>query len=167
MLPETLKIHILTLSDRASQGEYEDLSGPRAELKIKDYYEKTNCSVLISREIIADEASKLNEVLQACLANGTDALITTGGTGIGPRDITVDTLKPQIEKEIPGIMELIRVKYGQNKPNALLSRSIAGTIGQCQIYTLPGSRRGVEEYLDEILKTLGHLYFMMRGIDVH
>ena len=85
-------------------------------------------------------------------------IITTGGTGIGPRDITVETVTPMLTKEIPGIMEYIRIRYGTEKPNALLSRGVAGIIGKSLIYTLPGSVRAVEEYMTEILKTLKHLY---------
>jgi molybdopterin biosynthesis enzyme MoaB len=70
-------------------------------------------------------------------------------------------------KEIPGIMEFIRIRYGAEKPNALLSRGVAGIIGKSLIYTLPGSVRAVEEYMNEILKTLKHTIFMQFGIDRH
>ena len=94
-------------------------------------------------------------------------IFTTGGTGIGPRDITTDTVRPMLSKEIPGIMEFIRVKYGMEKPNALLSRSLAGIIGKSLIYTLPGSVKAVDEYIDEILKTIDHTVMMQYGIDKH
>ena len=96
-----------------------------------------------------------------------DVVITTGGTGIGPRDITIETVRPLLDKEIPGIMEMIRIKYGQEKPNALLSRGIAGVMGQTLVYTLPGSVKAVDEYMTEILKTLQHLIYMLHGVDVH
>ena len=96
-----------------------------------------------------------------------DIIFTTGGTGIGSRDITVDTLSPLLSKEIPGIMEFIRVKYGMENQNALLSRSVAGIIGKSLIYALPGSVRAVEEYMAEILKTLKHTFYMMYVIDNH
>ena len=94
-------------------------------------------------------------------------IFTTGGTGIGPRDITVDTIAPMIEKEIPGIMEMIRVKYGMEKPNALLSRGIAGIIGKSLIFTLPGSLKAVNEYMKEISKILEHSIYMQYGVDIH
>jgi molybdopterin biosynthesis enzyme MoaB len=72
-----------------------------------------------------------------------------------------------LDKEIPGIMEFIRVRYGAEKPNALLSRAVAGIIGKALIYTLPGSVRAVDEYLTEILKTLNHTLLMKYGIDTH
>ena len=74
---------------------------------------------------------------------------------------------PFIDKEIPGIMELIRIKYGQQKPNALLSRGIAGLMNETLVYTLPGSVKAVNEYMTEILNTIEHLIYMKLGIDVH
>ncbi len=94
-------------------------------------------------------------------------ILTTGGTGIGPRDITVETVSPLLEREIPGIMEFIRVKYGMENPNALLSRGVAGIIGKALIFTLPGSVKAVDEYLNEILKVLKHAILMQYGVDKH
>ena len=99
--------------------------------------------------------------------NTCNLIITTGGTGIGPRDITIETVQPLLEKEIPGIMEFIRIKYGTLKPNALLSRGVAGLMGKSLIYTLPGSVRAVEEYMNEIVKTLKHTFYMQYGVDKH
>jgi molybdenum cofactor synthesis domain-containing protein len=100
-------------------------------------------------------------------ATNYNIVITTGGTGIGPRDITVETIRPLMTKEIPGIMEFIRIKYGAEKPNSLLSRGIAGVTGKSLIYTLPGSVRAVEEYMNEIVKTLKHTIYMQYGVDKH
>jgi len=94
-------------------------------------------------------------------------IVTTGGTGIGPRDITPEVVTALCQKQIPGIMEHIRAKFGAANPNALLSRSVAGVAGRSQIYALPGSVRAVEEYLGEILKTLEHVLCMLHGLDVH
>jgi molybdenum cofactor synthesis domain-containing protein len=94
-------------------------------------------------------------------------IVTTGGTGLGPRDITTETVTPLLSKEIPGIMEFIRIKYGTEMPAALLSRGIAGITGKSLIYTLPGSVRAVEEYMTEILKTLRHTIYMQYGVDKH
>jgi molybdenum cofactor synthesis domain-containing protein len=99
--------------------------------------------------------------------DGSDFIFTTGGTGIGGRDITVETVSGLLDKQIPGIMELIRVKYGMDKPNALLSRGVAGTMGKTMVYTLPGSVKAVTEYMKEITKTMDHALFMLHGIDQH
>jgi molybdopterin biosynthesis enzyme MoaB len=79
----------------------------------------------------------------------------------------VDVVKDLINMEIPGIMDHIRLRYGSEKPNALLSRSVAGIIGMCLVYTLPGSVKAVREYLSEIFLTLQHTIYMQYGIDVH
>jgi molybdenum cofactor synthesis domain-containing protein len=94
-------------------------------------------------------------------------VFTSGGTGIGPRDVTPEAVKPLIQKDIPGIMELIRVKYGMQFPNALMSRGIAGSSGNTLIYTLPGSPKAVKEYAGEILPTVEHAIRMLHGIDAH
>jgi cytochrome c-type biogenesis protein CcmI len=117
-------------------------------------------------KLIPDDAQALRTLIVEA-ATTSNIIITTGGTGIGPRDITIETIQPLLTKEITGIMDFIRLKYGADKPNALLSRSIAGIIGQSLIYTLPGSVRAVEEYMNEILKTLKHTIYMQYGVDKH
>jgi molybdenum cofactor synthesis domain-containing protein len=162
-----LNIQIITLSDRASKGEYEDLSGPEIKKSIDEYFTNKSWKFQTSVIVIPDDATQLENLLILAKNNKTDIVITTGGTGIGPRDFTPEVAKKVIEKEIPGIMENIRIKYGQQKPNALLSRGIAGVMGQTQLYCLPGSVKAVIEYMTEILKTLEHLIFMMFGVDTH
>jgi len=165
-LPEKLEILIITLSDRAFRGEYEDKSGPKVRDIISEYLSSIKWEYSVNLTLIPDEVAVLSDILKnAC--NNVNVIITTGGTGIGPRDITVETVTPMLSKEIPGIMEYIRVRYGTEKPNALLSRGVAGIIGKSLIFTLPGSVRAVEEYMNEILKTLKHAIFMQYGIDIH
>ena len=94
-------------------------------------------------------------------------ILTLGGTGVGPRDVTPETITPLCDKLVPGIMEAIRIKFGMAKPRALLSRGIAGVTGKTLIYTLPGSVRAVEEYVQEILATMEHLIYMVHGLDAH
>jgi molybdenum cofactor synthesis domain-containing protein len=165
-LPEKFNVLIITLSDRASRGEYEDLSGPKVKEYISDFLLAHGWEYSVNITLIPDDALKLTELLNDA-AKQKNLVITTGGTGIGPRDITVETVKPLLDKEIPGIMEFIRIKYGSEKPNALLSRGVAGVMGLSLVYTLPGSVRAVEEYMTEILKTLKHTVYMQYGIDKH
>lgn len=166
-IPKTFKAIVITLSDRASKGEYEDRSGPEVQNILSGFFEKNNLPYDISSKIIPDNSVMLKELILKAANDKFDVIITTGGTGIGKRDITVETVQAILNKEIPGIMEHIRVKYGSLKPNALLSRGIAGLINESLIYTLPGSVKAVNEYMSEITKTLYHLFFMMRGIDSH
>jgi molybdenum cofactor synthesis domain-containing protein len=163
--PKVFRIKVITLSDRAASGEYEDRSGPRAVQILEEYFASLGWKAEIGRSVIPDEAALLRQEIDG--AKNADIIITTGGTGIGPRDITVDTVKPMLDKEIPGIMEMIRQKYGSEKPNALLSRGIAGVKGMSLIYTLPGSVRAVEEYLSVITPTIRHSFYMLNGLDLH
>ena len=165
-LPQKYEILVITLSDRAYRGEYEDLSGPGISRRIGEYFTEAGEQFEINYRLIPDDADILREILTE--AGGKYNLIfTTGGTGIGPRDITVETVAPMLTKEIPGIMEFIRIKYGTVKPNALLSRGIAGILNKALIYTLPGSLKAVDEYMNEILKTIQHTIYMQYGIDGH
>ncbi|HLN52889.1 MAG TPA: molybdenum cofactor synthesis domain-containing protein [Lentimicrobium sp.] len=164
-LPRTFKIKVVTLSDRAYNGEYPDRSGPAVTGILNQLFKDLQWDTEIENIIIPDEAAYLIKIIKDL--NGTDILVTTGGTGIGPRDITIETVEPLLDKKLPGIMELIRVKYGQNNPAALLSRGVAGVIGKTLVYTLPGSVKAVEEYLSEINKTLKHSIYMLHGLDLH
>jgi molybdenum cofactor synthesis domain-containing protein len=166
-VPRVLRFQVVTLSDRASKGQYEDRSGPRVVQLLNDHFDKRSRNIEIETTIIPDDAASLSVVMEKAAYEEMDVIITTGGTGIGPRDITVETIKPMLDKEIPGIMEMIRVKYGANKPNALLSRGVAGLMSESLVYTLPGSVKAVNEYMEEILKTLEHLIYMRHGLDVH
>lgn len=165
--PRVLKIKVVTLSDRASKGIYEDLSGPYVQKMATEYLESKNRHFEFDTTIIPDDAVLLKDTVTEAVKSDFDIIITTGGTGIGKRDITPDVVKPMLDKEITGIMELIRVKYGTKKPNALISRAIAGTINDSLIYTLPGSVKAVKEYMDEILPTIEHSLYMMNGLDLH
>jgi molybdenum cofactor synthesis domain-containing protein len=165
--PRVYKVTIITLSDRASRGEYSDRSGPKIEQILSAFFESEGWTFAIDRKLIPDEPAALNALLDEARREQVDIVITTGGTGIGPRDITPDIVKPLLDKEIPGIMELIRFKYGSLKPNALLSRAIAGVMGSTLVYTLPGSVKAVDEYMTEITPTLRHSIYMLHNLDAH
>ncbi|MDP2335426.1 MAG: molybdopterin-binding protein [Bacteroidota bacterium] len=165
--PKVIKVHIITLSDRASQGIYEDLSGPLLKKLSEDFFTGNGRHVEIKNSIIPDEEEQLKALMKLLISQNTDIIFTTGGTGIGPRDMTPDAIKSILDKEIPGIMEMIRVKYGMQFPNALISRSIAGVAGKTLVYALPGNPKAVKEYSDEIFKTVEHSFRMLYNIDEH
>lgn len=164
-IPRTFRIKVITLSDRAYSGEYPDKSGPAAVNILTQFFDSVQWRTEIDRVIIPDEKDVLRNILSDL--DGIDILFTTGGTGISSRDITVDVVESMLDKKIPGIMELIRMKYGSEKPAALLSRGVAGVIGNTLIYTMPGSVKAVEEYLTEINKTLKHSIYMLNNLDLH
>lgn len=165
--PRIYKVLIITLSDRASRGEYSDRSGPKIEQLMTTFFETEGWENSIDKKLIPDDSELLKSVLSEAREKNIDIIITTGGTGIGPRDITPDVVKPLFDKELPGIMELIRFKYGSIKPNALISRAIAGVMQNTLVYTLPGSVKAVEEYMTEITPTLRHCIYMLHNLDAH
>lgn len=164
-LPDKFKVHVITLSDRAHSGAYGDQSGPVVVRYVRSAMEAAGWECEITTTVMPDDAVALRAALTE--APPMDLVITTGGTGIGPRDITPDVVRPMLTREIPGVMEQIRVKYGSDNPKALLSRAVAGAAGTTLIYTLPGSVKAVHEYMAEIIKTLEHTFYMLYGIDVH
>jgi molybdopterin adenylyltransferase len=166
-LPRALRILVVTLSDRAAAGEYEDRSGPRVCELLGEFFSGKRWHLELQTALLPDDADRLQSVLSAAIEDGVDAIFTLGGTGIGPRDISPETVAGLCQKMMPGIMEGIRTKFGAEHPAALLSRSVAGIAGRTQLYALPGSVRAVEEYTGEILKTFEHALYMLHGLDVH
>ena len=166
-IADSIKVLIITLSDRASNGTYEDRSGPEIGILVSAYFQDKGIPVTIQNSLIPDDPNQLKELINEAKESDIQVLFTTGGTGIGPKDFTPDVVREMLAKEIPGIMEMIRVKYGKQKPNALVSRSIAGVADSMLIYTLPGSVKAVREYCAEILPTIIHSLKMLHGIDDH
>jgi molybdenum cofactor synthesis domain-containing protein len=165
--PKEYHVAVITLSDRASKGEYEDESGALIRKMIQGKFSQTNRNSHFDTRVIPDDAGLLSETVKNLVDQNPDFIFTTGGTGIGPRDITPDIIKPMLHKEIPGIMEMIRVKFGMQFANALLSRSIAGVINKTLVFVLPGSPHAVADYLGEIIPTLEHSVLMLHGLDKH
>jgi len=163
-VPRPLKIKIITLSDRANSGEYKDLSGPTINNVLLKHYQDKRWHIELEGDIIPDDKDKLTELLSNAKNNNYDIIITTGGTGIGPRDITPDVVTEFSDKLVPGVMEHIRLKYGEKIPNALISRAVVGVKDKMIIYTLPGSVKAVNEYMTEILKTMEHMVLMVHGL---
>jgi len=162
-----LRILVVTASDRASSGTYEDRSGPQVEASLDAFFAGTRWHPEIRLHIIPDDTAVLTGVLASFAEEDGDVAVITGGTGIGPRDVTPEAVDAFCDKTIPGIMEAIRVKYGAEKPSALLSRSVAGIKGRMLVYAIPGSVRAAREYMEEILKTMEHAILMLNGINAH
>jgi molybdopterin adenylyltransferase len=165
--PKIFKVLVITLSDRASSGVYEDKSGPRIQQLTEEFFLTNHLNFSLSYSLIPDDQDMLRAQILNAKEKSFDFIFTSGGTGIGPRDFTPDVIKPLLDKEIPGIMEMIRLKFATGKPSASLSRSIAGISGDTLIYALPGSINAVNEYMPEIFKTLLHAKFMMSNLDFH
>lgn len=156
-----IRAAVLTVSDRCARGERVDGSGPAVVLVLKD---RLGAEVVAAR-ILPDERDRLAScfVEWAEEQMGIDLVVSTGGTGLGPRDVTPEALRSVMEREHPGLMELARLRCLAKTPKAYLSRGIAGTIGRTLVLTLPGSPRGAVENLEALLDILPHAIETVRG----
>jgi len=152
-----ITVAILTLSDKGSKGEREDMSGPSVEKMMK----KIDATV-VSCDILPDEKALIKKKLLS-LCNKVDLVLTTGGTGLSPRDVTPDATLKVIEREIPGIAEAMRSEGLKKTPFAMLSRAVAGVRGKTLIINLPGSPKAVRENLAAILDVLPHAVEKIKG----
>jgi cyclic pyranopterin monophosphate synthase len=153
-----IKAAVIVCSDTISKGEKEDRAGKAIMDKLKYY------GVIIrDYKIIPDEFNQIQEVAKNFAEEGTQLIIFTGGTGLSPRDVTPDALRPLIEREIPGIEEAIRTYGQQRMPMAMLSRSVAGQIGNSLVLALPGSTKGAAESMDAIFPAVLHIFKVFEG----
>jgi molybdopterin adenylyltransferase len=162
--PHLLRARIITLSDRASTGIYEDRSGPLLASLVEEFLVSRQFHPAVERMLLSDDPGPLRAALENARTEGIDLVFTTGGTGLGPRDHAPDVVAAACDRLIPGIMESIRQRYGADNPAALLSRAVAGVASTTLIFTLPGSPRAVEEHAREIFRVLDHAIRMVRGI---
>jgi molybdopterin adenylyltransferase len=147
-----LRIGILTVSDRSSQGVRPDLAGPAIEKTITDQ----GWSV-VRMEILPDELQMLNEALANWADSGEmDVILTTGGTGFSPRDVTPEATVAVVERDAPGLVESMRAESLKVTPHGMLSRAKAGIRGRTLIVNLPGSPKGAIENLNVVLPVLKH-----------
>lgn len=154
-----IKVGILTISDKGSRGEREDLSGKVIEEVVK----KINGEVKYY-QIIPDEKDIIQEELIRAVDNlHLDLILTTGGTGLGKRDVTPEATLAIIEKEVPGISEIIRSESFKKTNRAILSRGVAGIRKESLIINLPGSPKGVRESLEIILDAVPHGIEILKG----
>jgi molybdenum cofactor synthesis domain-containing protein len=147
-----VQIGILTISDRASQGVYEDTSGPLITKIIDD---RTGWSV-VDQKIVSDEINDIVEILESWVEKKLDLILTSGGTGFAPRDVTPEATLHVIDRLAPGISEAMRLEGLKITPHAMLSRSVAGMKGNTLIINLPGSPKAVRENMNVLLPVLGH-----------
>ena len=148
----TIRFGILTLSDRSARGEREDASGPA----LADLIRAQNWSVT-EQAILADDESAIRAMLIAWADSGRfDVILTTGGTGFAPRDVTPEATRAVVQRETPGLAEAMRSESLKKTPHAMLSRAVAGIRGRTLIINLPGSPKGAMENLQIVLPVLPH-----------
>jgi molybdenum cofactor synthesis domain-containing protein len=152
---------IITVSDKGSQGQREDLSGPA----IAEMLAGAAISIKLAI-IIPDETEKIKEaIIDFADVKHFDLIVTTGGTGVSPRDLTPDATLEVIDKQIPGMAEAMRQKSMQVTPHAMISRAVAGIRGKSLILNLPGSPKGAKENLAVVLPALKHAIEKIKGDD--
>lgn len=152
-----MRVSVITISDRAARGVYEDRSGPEIESLIAEYLPAAQ----IERSIVPDVREKIKAAFEDHA--GADFILTTGGTGIGPRDLTPDVTESYCDRLLPGIAELLRSESYKETPQAMLSRGVAGIKGNTVIVNFPGSQKAVRLCTRLLVPIMEHAVDMMAG----
>lgn len=150
---------VVTVSDRSAAGVREDTSGPLLHDLLADLGLEVSDVVLVP-----DEVDAIRSAVTAAAADH-DLVVTTGGTGLSPRDVTPEAVAPLLDRQVPGIAEALRQDNRSAVPTSVLSRGVAGTIGRCLVVTLPGSTGGVRDGVAVLAPVLEHALAQLRGGD--
>jgi molybdopterin adenylyltransferase len=158
----TGRAHVITVSDGVSAGKRADHSGPALrDLLTHERFEVTG------PEVVPDEHDRITDAIVAAVIAGADLVVTTGGTGLGPRDVTPQATSMLLDYEVPGISELMRSAGAASTPMAALSRGMAGVRGRSLILNVPGSAKGATESLQAVLPVLDHAIQLLHGHTKH
>lgn len=153
-----MRVAVLTVSDRSSRGEYEDLSGP----VLKEIVENQGWTV-VRTDVVSDDQNDIEERLRSWADSGdVDLILTTGGTGFSPRDCTPEATLAVIERLAPGLVEAMRAISLKITPHGMLSRAVAGIRGRTLVVNLPGSPRAVQENFAVIIPALPHAIDLLK-----
>jgi molybdenum cofactor biosynthesis protein B len=151
---------VVTVSDRSSRGERDDTSGPLLARLLTEL----GCSVA-PVVLVPDEVDAVATALREAAAGGADVVVTTGGTGLAPRDVTPEATAGVVERQVPGIAEALRAAARDRVPTSVLSRGIAGTLGRTLVVNLPGSTGGVKDGVAVLAPVLAHAVEQLAGGD--
>lgn len=157
--PENIHIAVITCSDSISKGIGDDKSGAIIIENLKKHHLMVAC-----QKVIADDFETIQHAVKQLVADEYQLIIFTGGTGLSTRDVTPDAIKPLIDREVPGVMEAARAYGQQRTPYAMLSRGIAGFIGNSLVITLPGSPKGAAESMQAIFPYILHIFKVKEGV---
>jgi molybdopterin adenylyltransferase len=154
-----MRVAVVTISDSVSSGKLEDRSGPAVVSRCKELGWQ-----IVAFTVMRDDRSAIETLLKEMAGEAsTDVILTTGGTGLGPRDVTPEATIAVVERLIPGFSERMRSEGAKKFPRAILSRAVAGIRGETIIINLPGSPRGAVESLDAIAELLPHAVAVLHG----
>jgi len=153
-----ITVGLITISDRASAGDYDDLGGPA----LKCAAQKAGWQVL-AEAIVPDDAVRIQETIQSFSKQGCGLILTTGGTGIGPRDVTPEAIRAIMRAELPGFGEVMRAESMKITPNAILSRNLAAVVDHALVIGLPGKPSGAVECLSFVQSAIPHAVAVAQG----
>lgn len=154
-----MRVAVLTLSDKGARGEREDLSGPALQRWLAEQGEQVSLTALIP-----DDADRIAaQLAEWADSHEADLILTTGGTGVSPRDVTPDATLSILDRVIPGFGEVMRARSLAKTPHAMISRAIAGIRGKCLIINLPGSPTGAVENLEAVWPAVPHAVAKIQG----
>ena len=159
-LPVGARAAVITVSDRSHGGLRHDTSGPLLASLLSDLGFAVGPVT-----VVPDDVSAVQEAVRAAVADDNDVIVTTGGTGFAPRDVTPEAVRPLLERDAPGIVEALRQHRRDEVPTTILSRAVAGTVGNAFVVTLPGSTGGVRDGVAVLAPVVGHLVAQLRGGD--
>jgi molybdopterin adenylyltransferase len=153
-----ITVGVITISDRASAGDYDDLGGPA----VKEAAQKIGWQVL-AEAVVPDNAGRIQETIRSFSKQGCGLILTTGGTGIGPRDVTPEAIRAIMRVELPGFGEVMRAESMKITPNAILSRNLAAVVDQALVIALPGKPSGAVECLSFVQGAIPHGVALAQG----
>ncbi len=146
-----IQVGIITISDRAAQGVYDDLGGPALKAVAETYAWK-----VLAQALVPDEKQAIQRAIREQVGRGCQLILTTGGTGVGPRDVTPEAVREIAARELSGFGEIMRLESSKLTPNAILSRSLAVVVEKTLVICLPGKPKGAVECLGFVVGAIPH-----------
>ena len=154
-----IQVGIITVSDRASAGEYENLGGPLLREAADGYG-----WAVLTETVVRDEVQQIQRAIREQIAKGCHLVLTTGGTGVAPRDVTPEAVREIADRELPGFGELMRMESLKITKNAILSRNLAAAVGNALVICLPGKPKGAVECLGFVVGAIPHCVEVVAGV---
>lgn len=159
MAEMNIQVGIITISDRATQGLYDDLGGPLVRKAAEGYGWK-----VISEGLVADEKADIQRAIRECVAKECHLILTTGGTGVAPRDVTPEAIREIASRELPGFGEVMRMESMKITKNAILSRNLAAAVDKSLVIALPGKPNGAVECLGFVEGAIPHCVEVLQEV---